>query len=69
LLHQSGTNITNSIRWSCHFRYNNLADETFIARGFPHPYLYKPQEELITPDFPSRDQVEAVFNREANGAQ
>jgi hypothetical protein len=69
LLHQSGTNVTNSIRWSCHFRYNNLADETFIERGFPHPYLYKPQEELITPDFPSRDQVEAVFNREANGAQ
>jgi hypothetical protein len=69
LLHQSGTNITNSIRWSCHFRYNNLAEATFIERGFPHPYLYKPQEELISPDFPSRGQVEEVFDRAANGRQ
>ena len=35
LLHRSGTNVTRSIRWSCHFRYNNLAEETFIERGFP----------------------------------
>ena len=61
LLHQSGTNVTQRIRWSCHFRYNNLAEPTFIERGYPHPYLYKPQEELITPDFPSTAQVKATF--------
>ncbi len=61
LVHQSGTNVSPSIRWSCHFRYNNLRDPSFIARGFPHPYLYKPQEELITPDFPSADEVGKVF--------
>lgn len=61
LVHQSGTNISPSIRWSCHFRYNNLRDPTFLARGFPHPYLYKPQEELITPDFPSPDEVRKTF--------
>jgi hypothetical protein len=61
LVHQSGTNVSQSIRWSCHFRYNNLRDPTFIERGFPHPYLYKPQEDLITPDFPSLDRVKAVF--------
>jgi hypothetical protein len=61
LVHQSGTNTTRSIRWSCHFRYNNLDEHTFIERGFPHPYLYKPQEELITPGFPSRKQIEQVF--------
>lgn len=61
LLHRSGTNDTSAIRWSCHFRYNNLAELTFIARGFPHPYLYRPQEELITPDFPARAQVEKIF--------
>ncbi len=48
LLHRSGTNVTDSIRWSCHFRYNNLHEETMIERGFPHPYIYKPQKELIT---------------------
>jgi phytanoyl-CoA hydroxylase len=61
LVHQSGTNVTRAIRWSCHFRYNNLEEATFIERGFPHPYLYKPQEELITAGFPQRDEVEKVF--------
>jgi phytanoyl-CoA hydroxylase len=61
LVHRSGTNVTESIRWSCHFRYNNLAEETFIDRGYPHPYLYKPQDDLITPGFPRQEQVERVF--------
>jgi phytanoyl-CoA hydroxylase len=61
LVHRSGTNITESIRWSCHFRYNNLHETTFIERGYPHPYLYRPQEELITPDFPDAAQVAKTF--------
>jgi hypothetical protein len=61
LVHRSGTNVTDSIRWSCHFRYNNLAEPTFLERGYPHPYIYKPQEELITPGFPTRSDVGEVF--------
>jgi phytanoyl-CoA hydroxylase len=61
LVHQSGTSVVESIRWSCHFRYNNLREPTFVDRGFPHPYIYKPQEELITKDFPPRNQVAEVF--------
>lgn len=61
LVHRSGVNITDSIRWSCHFRYNNLCEETFIERGYPHPYLYKPQEELITADFPDPQRLEELF--------
>ena len=61
LVHQSGTSVVESIRWSCHFRYNNLREPTFIDRGFPHPYIYKPQEELITKDFPPRTRVAEVF--------
>ncbi len=61
LVHRSGTNVTDSIRWSCHFRYNNLAEPTFLERGYPHPYVYKPQEELITPGFPSRSDVGEAF--------
>ena len=41
LVHRSGQNETESIRWSCHMRYNNLDDEDFISRKFPHPYIYK----------------------------
>lgn len=63
LLHQSGTSTGESIRWSCHFRYNNLAEASFIARGYPHPYVYRPAPELITPGFPSRAEVEGAFGR------
>ena len=63
LAHQSGTNVTDSIRWSCHFRYNNLHEATFVERGFPHPYIYRPQEELITAQFPAREQIEKIFGK------
>ncbi len=63
LVHQSGTSITDAIRWSCHFRYNNLREPTFVDRGFPHPYIYKPQEELITKNFPPRAQVVETFRK------
>lgn len=61
LVHRSGTNVTRSIRWSCHFRYNNLAEPTFIERGYPHSFTYRPADELITPDFPTREQIQRVF--------
>jgi phytanoyl-CoA hydroxylase len=63
LVHRSGTNITQSIRWSCHFRFNNLAESTFVERGFPNSFSYQPSETLITPGFPTRDQVERVFRQ------
>ena len=31
LVHASGDNTTDAIRWSCHFRYNDLAETTYIA--------------------------------------
>jgi ectoine hydroxylase-related dioxygenase (phytanoyl-CoA dioxygenase family) len=47
LVHESGVISNGEIRWSCHFRYTNMEDPTFIANGFPHPYIYKPSQELI----------------------
>jgi ectoine hydroxylase-related dioxygenase (phytanoyl-CoA dioxygenase family) len=47
LVHESGKITNNEIRWSCHFRYTNMQDPTFIENGFPHPYIYKPSQELI----------------------
>lgn len=61
LVHQSGVNATDAIRWSCHFRYNNLREPTFVARGFPHPYIYRPIEELLTPAFPTRQMLDELF--------
>jgi hypothetical protein len=42
-------------------RYNNFAEQTFIERGYPHAFTYKPQENLITPAFPSRDLLREMF--------
>jgi len=61
LIHQSGENITNSPRWSCHFRYNDLDEQTFIKRKFAHPYIYKPIEELLTKDFPSLAEISTIY--------
>jgi phytanoyl-CoA hydroxylase len=61
LVHRSGNNVTDSIRWSCHFRYNDLEEPTFVSRKYPNPYIYKPQQELVTKGFPSMDQLQDVF--------
>jgi phytanoyl-CoA hydroxylase len=61
LLHRSGNNVTDSIRWSCHFRYNDLDEPTFIRRKYPNPYVYKPQQELITEGFPTLEDLHRQF--------
>ncbi|MBF4507146.1 phytanoyl-CoA dioxygenase family protein [Flavobacterium sp. JLP] len=61
LIHQSGDNITNKPRWSCHFRYNDLEDPSFIERKFAHPYIYKPIDELITKDFPTISDILKIY--------
>lgn len=62
LVHRSGENVTKNIRWSVQLRYNNMAEPTFQERGFPMPYIYKPEADLVTPDFPQKQQLEAVFS-------
>lgn len=61
LIHQSGNNISDEPRWSCHFRYNDLEDLSFIDRGYAHAYIYKPIEELITNNFPTEEDLLKIF--------
>lgn len=61
LVHRSGNNVTNNIRWSVQLRYNNLAEPQYVERGYPMPYIYKPQDELVTPNFPTAEQVQAMY--------
>lgn len=63
LIHQSGNNITDLIRWSIQFRYNNLEDSSFIDRAYPMAYIYKPEEQLITPGFPTVENIKQVFSQ------
>ena len=52
LAHKSGNNSTRNIRWSMHFRYNDINEKTFIDRNFPHPYsVYIPSQEILHPEF------------------
>lgn len=43
LIHRSGNNVTDSIRWSCHLRYNDLSEPTFMERNYPDSFLYEPK--------------------------
>jgi phytanoyl-CoA hydroxylase len=61
LVHRSGTNVTDALRWSAQFRYNNLAEATFVARGYPHSFIYKAVDELMTPGFPGDGDLARVF--------
>jgi phytanoyl-CoA hydroxylase len=64
LVHRSGDNVTDSIRWSCHFRYNDLEEPTFVSRKYPNPYTYAPEQELVTKDFPSIEELQGIFQLE-----
>jgi len=46
LVHRSGINSTDSIRWSVHYRFNDLEDSDFIKRQYPHPYVYYPKSKI-----------------------
>ncbi|HEV7351159.1 phytanoyl-CoA dioxygenase family protein [Telluribacter sp.] len=61
LVHRSGNNVTRNIRWSVQLRYNNLAEPTFIERGYPMAYIYKPEAELVTPNFPTASQLKDLY--------
>lgn len=64
-VHRSGNNITEKIRWSLHVRYNDLLEKTFTERNFVHPYqVYKPQSELITPNFPTEDLIKKTYSND-----
>tara|TARA_R110001592_G_scaffold294462_4_gene564286 strand:+ start:9683 stop:10513 length:831 start_codon:yes stop_codon:yes gene_type:complete len=63
LVHRSGTNSTNKVRWSSQLRYNNLKEESFIKRALPNPYIYKPFDKLIEPGPPSKEEIINHFKR------
>ncbi|XKE45433.1 phytanoyl-CoA dioxygenase family protein [Halomonas organivorans] len=61
LVHGSGDNTTDTPRWSCHFRYNDLDEPSFVERGYPHPYAYYPRDEVLTPEFPINNHAEMYY--------
>jgi hypothetical protein len=36
-------------------------DPTFVERGYLMQYSYTPQKEIITPDFPTQEEINVAF--------
>lgn len=61
LVHRTGEIGDELVRIAFSGRFNNAAEETYVAHGFPTPYKYSYQTELIVPDFPTADDLRRVF--------
>jgi ectoine hydroxylase-related dioxygenase (phytanoyl-CoA dioxygenase family) len=59
LIHRSGDNVTDSIRFSIAARYNDLTESTYVQRKFPKP---PPLENRVSNNkFPSKEQIKKTL--------
>ncbi len=60
-VHRTGKEQSPGIRWAISFRYNNAADEDFIEHGYPNPFVYQSEGELLVKNYPTLQDVQRVF--------
>ena len=60
-IHRSGINKSDRIRWSMHFRYNDILEPTFVNRKFPRHRIDRRKEGILIPGFPSSDVIHDTF--------
>lgn len=59
LVHRSGTNTSDDIRYSISYRYADLANETWIGRDYYDPYQYK---SVVENEYrPSPEEMQELF--------
>jgi hypothetical protein len=61
LVHRTGEDGDDLVRIAFSGRFNNAAEATYVAHGYPTPYKYSYQTELIVPDFPKPADLRSVF--------
>jgi len=61
LLHRTGETGGQNVRVSLSFRFNNAAEPSFVQRGYPDRYVYRADPGIVTPGFPSADDLAEVF--------
>jgi len=61
LVHRTGEQGDGEVRIAYSGRFNNAAEPTYIAHGYPTPYKYSYQTDLIVPDFPQAADLARVF--------
>ena len=49
------------VRIACSGRFNNAREKTYVEHGYPTPYKYSYQTDLIYKDFPSKADLATVF--------
>jgi hypothetical protein len=64
LVHRTGEEGGNVVRIAFSGRFNNAAEPSFVARGFPTPYKYSYQTELLFEGFGAAADVAGVFPQE-----
>jgi ectoine hydroxylase-related dioxygenase (phytanoyl-CoA dioxygenase family) len=61
LVHRTGERGCDQVRVAASFRFNNLAEPSFVRRNYPNPYIYRADPEILTPDFPAPQDLAGVF--------
>lgn len=62
-MHKTGIDNCSGFRLATSIRYENAHEPYFIKRNFPCAYQRSVHRELFTPNFPSKEQVSAVFDK------
>jgi len=60
-VHRTGAEQRAGIRWAISLRYNNAAAPDFADHGYPNPFVYKSQDDLLFDEFPSPEAVRGIF--------
>jgi hypothetical protein len=63
LVHRTGRAGGQTARLAASYRYNNVLEPSFIERGYPNPYIYRPDLTVLTPDFPDAERLRALFGQ------
>ncbi|WP_411288341.1 phytanoyl-CoA dioxygenase family protein [Phenylobacterium sp.] len=61
MVHRTGEEGDGLVRIAFSTRYNNAAEETYVAHGYPTPYKYSYQTDLIVEGFPTIQDVSRTF--------
>jgi len=61
-IHRSGQNISERIRYSMHFRFDDIKEKSFINRKYPKHRTDVRKAGIISASFPSKEQIYAFFN-------
>jgi ectoine hydroxylase-related dioxygenase (phytanoyl-CoA dioxygenase family) len=66
LVHRTGETGDGSLRVAFSARFNNAAEATYVEHGYPTPYKYSYQTDLIVPDFPTPADIASIYPDAAN---